>query len=104
MTVDDVAGEVKRLQWAWADAEPVAAGEVDLAAFLGNLEIDPFDAFQLQAVIKMCRQSVSLSDAGRTLFAVSRTQRSVVNDADRLKKYLAKFGLDWQGVKAQAVA
>jgi transcriptional regulatory protein RtcR len=29
------------------------------------------------------------------LFAVSRQQRSVVNDADRLRKFLARFGLDW---------
>jgi transcriptional regulatory protein RtcR len=102
ITVDDVAGEVKRLQWAWADAAPVSDGGVDLAALLGDekiASIDPFDAYQLQAVVKVCRQSVSLSDAGRTLFAVSRSQRSVVNDADRLKKYLVKFGLAWDAVR-----
>ena len=41
-----------------------------------------------------CR-SASLSEAGRTLFAASRTQRTSTNDSDRLRKYLAKFGLDW---------
>ena len=36
-----------------------------------------------------------LSDAGRQLFQASRAQRTVVNDADRLRKYLGRFGLDW---------
>jgi transcriptional regulatory protein RtcR len=34
------------------------------------------------------------------LFHVSRQQRSVVNDADRLRKYLAKHGLNWERVTA----
>jgi transcriptional regulatory protein RtcR len=46
-------------------------------------------------VVRVCRQSRSLSDAGRQLFQASRAQRSVVNDADRLRKYLVKHGLDW---------
>jgi transcriptional regulatory protein RtcR len=31
---------------------------------------------------------------------VSRSERSVVNDADRLRKYLARFELDWERVIA----
>jgi len=46
------------------------------------------------------RQSASLSDAGRKLFAVSRTAKRQPNDADRLKKYLARFGLSWDDVQA----
>ncbi|TDB27521.1 hypothetical protein ATCM_07525 [Stenotrophomonas sp. ATCM1_4] len=41
--------------------------------------------------------------AGRELFAVSRTQRASTNDADRLRKYLAKFGLDWEQVRERTV-
>lgn len=59
-----------------------------------------FDRLQLQAVIEVCRKSDSLSDAGRALFNVSRTQRSVVNDADRLRKYLLKFDLSWEKLSA----
>lgn len=59
-----------------------------------------FDRLQLQAVIDVCRKSDSLSDAGRALFNVSRTQRSVVNDADRLRKYLLKFDLSWEKISA----
>ena len=54
---------------------------------------------RLAAVLQVCRQSRTLSEAGRLLFQASRTQRTVVNDADRLRKYLARFGLDWAGVR-----
>ncbi|WP_309243381.1 hypothetical protein [Caballeronia sp. CLC5] len=61
-------------------------------------QLDLFDAVQLQSVIRVCRQSRSLSDAGRTLFAVSRSAKEKPNDADRLKKYLARFGLAWDHI------
>ena len=61
--------------------------------------MDPFDRVQLAHVVAVCRRSRSLSDAGRALFAVSRTQRAVTNDADRLRKYLTKFGLDFNALR-----
>ena len=70
---------------------------IDFAADALNA-MDLFDRLQLQAVVVQCQQSQSLSDAGRQLFQASRQQRSVVNDADRLRKYLAKFGLTWEAV------
>jgi transcriptional regulatory protein RtcR len=60
--------------------------------------LDAFDRVQLAAVIRTCRQTSSLSAAGRQLFAASRTEKSSQNDADRLRKYLARFGLDWAAV------
>ena len=60
--------------------------------------IDPFDAVQLAAVLRTCRTSSSLSEAGRKLFAMSRQQKTSRNDADRLRKYLARFDLDWTAV------
>ena len=95
-----VAEEIARLTAAWREATTDEDGRVvrevlrDKAA-----EIDPFDTVQLANVIRTCRQSSSLSDAGRKLFAVSRAQRTSRNDADRLRKYLAKFGLDWSDVQ-----
>jgi transcriptional regulatory protein RtcR len=47
----------------------------------------------------VCRESKTLSDAGRKLYAVSRSKRRVMNDADRLKKYLLRFGLKWDDLK-----
>ncbi len=63
-------------------------------------EVDPFDRVQLEEVLRVCRGARSLSEAGRTLFAVSRTRKSSSNDADRLRKYLARHGLAWKDVAA----
>ncbi|PTY01576.1 transcriptional regulator [Verrucomicrobia bacterium LW23] len=61
--------------------------------------LDSFDLAQLQHVIHVCRQSRTISDAGRALFAISRTRRRQPNDADRLRKYLIRFGLSWESVQ-----
>ena len=61
-------------------------------------QLDLFDALQLRSVIKVCLQSNSLSDAGRKLYAVSRDAKAKPNDADRLKKFLARFALSWDTV------
>ena len=45
--------------------------------------IDPFDRPQLALVLATCRQARTLSAAGRTLFAVSRTKRRSTNDTRR---------------------
>ncbi|MCB9675883.1 MAG: sigma 54-interacting transcriptional regulator [Alphaproteobacteria bacterium] len=89
--VGDVEHEIGRLEGGWtgrAKADPVA--EV-----LGPAadDLDRFDRVQLADVIAVCRSARSLSDAGRLLFAESRKRRASVNDADRLRKYLARFSL-----------
>lgn len=68
-----------------------------------NLPLDPdtldlFDRQQLETVISVCRRCRTLSEAGRELFAVSRQKKANPNDADRLRKYLARFGLNWESV------
>jgi transcriptional regulatory protein RtcR len=57
--------------------------------------LDRFDRVQLEDVVRLCREARSLSEAGRRLFAESRSERTSVNDADRLRKYLARFDLDF---------
>lgn len=54
---------------------------------------------QLEDVLRVCRESPTLSAAGRRLFAASRRHKKVSNDADRLRKYLARFNLAWQDLK-----
>ncbi len=101
ISTSQVALEADRLRWQWqAGTVPDAEPEVLLEELLGSeaKKLDCFDQIQLQAVIKICRKHTSLSDAGRELFNVSRSQRAVVNDADRLRKYLLKFGLSWERV------
>ena len=46
-------------------------------------------------MIRACRASRSLAEAGRALFAVSRQRKKLANDADRIRKYLASHGLTW---------
>ena len=61
--------------------------------------IDPFDRPQLAYTISVCRESRSLSEAGRKLLAVSRGKKANrPNDADRLRKYLAKFDLSFDAI------
>ncbi len=96
-----VAAEVARLRWQWEkDGGFVESPQVSLRDLLGDAAdaMDQFDKLQLQAVVAVCRQHPTLSEAGRALFDVSRQQRAVVNDADRLRKYLLKFGLGWDQV------
>lgn len=66
----------------------------------GGIQVFGFGRCRLIRVIgsrqsgpKICKESANLSEAGRRLFNKSRTQRSVLNDADRLRKYLLKFDL-----------
>ena len=79
------------------------AGDADAALLSGLVAapeaLDEFDRVQLAAVIRICRQSASLSAAGRRLFAASRAEKASQNDADRLRKYLARFGLDWAALR-----
>ncbi|MBR2435459.1 MAG: RNA repair transcriptional activator RtcR [Lentisphaeria bacterium] len=61
---------------------------------------DPFDLAQLEYTVNVCRESKNISEAGRQLFSVTRTQRKTRNDTDRLTKYLAKFDLSFEKIKA----
>jgi transcriptional regulatory protein RtcR len=100
-----VDAEIQRLKWLWQRGEAVQAAGAGLESLLpaeALEQMDLFDRMQLEAVLRICRESPSLSDAGRRLFDQSRTQRSVVNDADRLRKYLLKFGLKWDAVAGRA--
>jgi transcriptional regulatory protein RtcR len=97
ITAEVVVEEIARLQASWNSLE--AAGEEEsLSEFLSPedlAKIDLFDRTQLARVIAICRSSRSLSDAGRLLFNASRHLKKTPNDADRLRKYLSRFHLDW---------
>jgi transcriptional regulatory protein RtcR len=95
---DCVEAEIARLERLWAgQVSDDALADIIPAERLA--EIDPFDRVQLAEVIRTCRASRSLSEAGRSLFAASRKQRASTNDADRLRKYLARFDLVWADLR-----
>ena len=101
--IEDVHEEIERLRHSWHRPDAPGTTELsDLSSILTEsaiAEIDPFDRVQLAHVISVCRRSKSLSDAGRELFAATRKKRKVTNDADRLKKYLAKWELNFAGIQ-----
>jgi transcriptional regulatory protein RtcR len=95
--------ELARLRSSWQTHPSPGSDEELLSEALGAegaARLDLFDRAQLACVIRVCRSSATLSEAGRRLFAVTREKRKVTNDADRLRKYLARFDLAWpcQGI------
>jgi transcriptional regulatory protein RtcR len=101
ITTELVRDESEALLDAWREQATPDNAEVlsDLLSAEAIHEIDLFDRAQLSTVIRVIRRSKSLSEAGRVLFAVSRTRKAAPNDADRLRKYLARFGLDWKAIR-----
>ncbi|WP_010113330.1 RNA repair transcriptional activator RtcR [Acinetobacter sp. P8-3-8] len=100
--LNEVNAEINRLQKIWNIEQQTSTS---LFSNLGQIlsasqiaQIDEFDRIQLEGVIEICQKSKSMADAGRRLFSVSREQRQSTNDSDRVKKYLAKFGLSWDDV------
>jgi transcriptional regulatory protein RtcR len=105
ISVGDVDDELERLRATWGASRVVSEGDADdvLARLLDGTRlaaIDRFDRVQLAEVVRVCRAARSLSDAGRVLFAASRAARATTNDADRLRKYLARFDLTLQAIQA----
>ncbi len=75
-----------------------AGGDARVVQVLGEeraAKLDRFDRVQLADVLAVCAAAPSLSATGRVLFASSRETKRSSNDADRLRKYLAKLGIDF---------
>ena len=100
ISVEIVDEETQRLERSWAD--PHRAGEEDeLRTLVGDDrfgEMDAFDRVQVAHVLDVCRRCRSLSEAGRQLFSASRGRKASTNDADRLRKYLNRFGIEWSQI------
>ena len=100
ITEQVVSEEIERLSQV---AVGGAAGAAELVTQALGAEraarLDRFDRVQLEDVLSVCRTARSLSAAGRELFAASLAERSSVNDADRLRKYLSRFELDFAELK-----
>jgi transcriptional regulatory protein RtcR len=92
--VAEVDEEVGRLRGSWSKEKTSPS-----LALLDGRPIDRFDRVQLDDVLNVCRNSKSMSEAGRTLFAASFKGKQTKNDADRLRKYLARFGLEWKDIE-----
>ncbi|MBL8300923.1 MAG: sigma 54-interacting transcriptional regulator [Rhodanobacteraceae bacterium] len=107
ITLDVVDEETARLGRLWGGARRGAAASASdalLEALCADrlAAIDRFDRVQLADVLRVCASARSASDAGRILFQASREQRTSSNDADRLRKYLKRFGLEFAQIHAAA--
>jgi transcriptional regulatory protein RtcR len=111
ITAESVDEEIARLRALWRraaepatpapSARPDQDGVLEVLGAEAAADLDPFDRIQLAEVIRVCRSSRSLSEAGRALFSASRAKKNSVNDADRLRKYLARFGLSFPALVAE---
>ncbi len=105
ISLELVHAEVANLISSWESTrEEPKQSELD--RYLSRSEtkaLDLFDRVQLAAVLAVCERCDNISRAGRELFAVSRQSKSVANDADRLRKYLARFNLTWAGIKNKPI-
>ena len=99
---EQVNDEIERLRITWVRGEN-REGDVVVEVLGADAAdaLDRFDRVQLADVLAVCRASPSLSAAGRALFARSRAKKQSANDADRLRKYLARFELTWDAARAR---
>jgi transcriptional regulatory protein RtcR len=101
ITTDHVDEEIARLRAAWRQGkEPTDSPLQALLDAKALEEIDLFDRLQLESVVRIAGECRSLSEAGRQLFASSRARKANPNDADRMRKYLARFGLRWEQLRS----
>lgn len=104
ISVELVEEEIERLERSWGGTRRDAGTPPDrVSELLPEARLDLFDREQLNQVLAVCARSRSLSEAGRTLFGESRERKSSTNDADRLRKYLTRFGLDWGRIREEDV-
>ncbi|MHC4376864.1 MAG: RNA repair transcriptional activator RtcR [Planctomycetota bacterium] len=101
---DLVEAEIGRLERHWAPQAGDGAARVQALLGARAEELDRFDRLQLEQVVAVTAGCRSLSEAGRMLFDRSRLKRRSVNDADRLRKYLARFGLSFEDLRDAAHA
>ncbi|HEY9509986.1 MAG TPA: hypothetical protein VIV82_09015 [Verrucomicrobiae bacterium] len=97
ITKEVVDGELHRLRMGWSAPDTQQSEDI-LGTLLDSTALEKRD--QLAFVVRICLESTTLSEAGRKLFDATREKRKVQNDADRLRKYLARFNLDWARCKA----
>lgn len=100
ISTEVVSEEIERLLTLWKGPETEFSGE-SLQGLIDSPRLEALDLFdreQLSFVVSVCRKSRSLSEAGRRLFGASRSRKASANDADRLRKYLGRFGVEFSNI------
>ncbi len=113
VTVEMATEEISRLKTLWAGETPVvrtvaesSGTALEDARFARQVlgaerwaTLDRFSRVQLADALAVCRKTENISEAGRVLFSSSRLEKKTSNDADRLRKYLLKFGISMSDVQ-----
>ncbi|MCK5903339.1 MAG: RNA repair transcriptional activator RtcR [Cocleimonas sp.] len=98
--------EIQRLKSDWQYYQPsnhINSTKTILCSVLDKEtveQIDTFDQIQLAEVIRICRNSPTMANAGRKLFNISRTIKTNPNDSHRIRQYLKKYNLCFKQLNA----
>ncbi len=111
ISVEEVGQEIERLNLAWRHPRSLPGGaQMPTACSRSSppprqRACDRARCVRSRAARRGAERSAldapTLSEAGRRLFGVSRSRKKVPNDADRLRKYLARFALEWSDLHPQ---
>lgn len=91
--------EVLHLNASWEASDPGRSRVERVLGLAASRDLDRVDRAALEEVLLVCSATTSMAEAGKLLFAKSRERRSTLNDSDRMKKYLARYGLDWAQIQ-----
>jgi transcriptional regulatory protein RtcR len=98
ITEDDVRDELQVLKRAAplsVTGARAAPGMAHLVLSAEKLKTsDMFELGQLDVVLGIVARTSNMAEAGRTLFSASRLNKAKPNDSDRVRKYLAGWGLE----------
>lgn len=103
ITTEDVQYEIEKLKqlWQFEDKDQELSPSIlhQLFSIDEINQLDEFDQIQLVGVLQVCLECKSMAEAGRRLFAHSRKQKMSINDSDRVKKYLSRYGITWAAIE-----
>lgn len=100
---DEVESEIGRLEATWPSSAAGGTAAFNcgmVSRLLPDARMDAYDEARAEAVLRAVKDTSSMAEAGRALFAVSREERKSVNDSHRVRVLLASWGLDYKQVKA----
>lgn len=103
ITSSVVDEEINRLKRKWQSASDVSQNHsriIDEILGAGSAEkMDYYDQLKLASLIQVCQNASSMAEAGRTLFNISRQQKTSSNDSHRVKQLLAKYNIRFDAIK-----
>lgn len=105
ITENDVRFELEQAQLARAGHHEIESPSTlapHLCEIVSRLapSLDRIEIVQLEEVLMVISQTDSMAEAGRVLFAHSRALKSNPNDTDRIRKFLVRYGLTYNQIKA----